>query len=333
MKSKKGFVKFLDILYWGLMIITTCINIVSGLKNGNISFEGISFEQINLMFYLIMILIGMLLVLFSFIRAAFKYLPITLLYIGIKMAAKKFNKQRLDKIDLKKYEGYYRDMIKEFSPAVLNYIDNFEINKNTVVATLMSLQLKGNINKQLQRINEDISKLDENEKYIYNNISNLQNLNFNEFERIIIEDCKRYNLLNEKEIEKAKAKKKIILLVLCIIGSIVLFPMATIIQNDILSVILILIQFACILAIPIIRNSTIAYAIMNSINPYVRSKRAQEINEMLEGLKNYLQDYSNMKDKSAEELIIWENYLIYSVIFNQNTDLIEEYESIINNIN
>ena len=43
MKSKKGFVKFFDILYWGLMIITTCINIISGLKNGNISFEGISF--------------------------------------------------------------------------------------------------------------------------------------------------------------------------------------------------------------------------------------------------------------------------------------------------
>ena len=124
MKNKKSFIKFLDIVYWSLILVTTCTNIISGVKNGNISFEEINFQQKNLVLYLFMILIGMLLVFLNFIGAVLKYFSITIIYIGIKIAAKKFNKERLEKIDLKKYEGYYREMIKEFSPAILNYIDS-----------------------------------------------------------------------------------------------------------------------------------------------------------------------------------------------------------------
>ena len=47
--------------------------------------------------------------------------------------------------------------------------------------------------------------------------------------------------------------------------------------------------------------------------------------EKLEGLKKYLEDFSSLENKSEEELILWEDYLIYSVIFNQNEKIIKEY--------
>lgn len=47
----------------------------------------------------------------------------------------------------------------------------------------------------------------------------------------------------------------------------------------------------------------------------------ETINENLEGLKNYLRDFSSINEKDEKSLILWEDYLIYSVIFNQNTKI------------
>ena len=39
---------------------------------------------------------------------------------------------------------------------------------------------------------------------------------------------------------------------------------------------------------------------------------------------NNIDEYSLLKEKTSEDITIWEDYLIYSVIFNQNNDIIEE---------
>ena len=58
-------------------------------------------------------------------------------------------------------------------------------------------------------------------------------------------------------------------------------------------------------------------------NSYIRTTKGEAINEKLEGLKNYLKDFSLMNEKSEESLILWEDYLIYSVIFNQNVKVVK----------
>ncbi len=68
------------------------------------------------------------------------------------------------------------------------------------------------------------------------------------------------------------------------------------------------------------------YAKEHANDPYIRTKKGKEINKYLEGLKNYLKDFGNFEEKSHQELILWEDYLIYSVIFNLNTKIIKEYE-------
>jgi uncharacterized membrane protein len=66
-----------------------------------------------------------------------------------------------------------------------------------------------------------------------------------------------------------------------------------------------------------------AYAREIEKNNCVRTKKGEILNEKLEGLKNYLKDFSNMHEMEEESLTLWEDYLIYSVIFNQNTKIIK----------
>ena len=60
-------------------------------------------------------------------------------------------------------------------------------------------------------------------------------------------------------------------------------------------------------------------------DPYFRTSKGEEINEKLEGLKEYLKDYSDIKNKTAEEITLWDDYLIYSIIFKQNNIAIQKY--------
>ena len=64
-------------------------------------------------------------------------------------------------------------------------------------------------------------------------------------------------------------------------------------------------------------------------NNAIRTSTGEEVNLKLEGLKNFLKDFSILDKKTKEELIIWKDYLIYSVIFNQNTKIVDKYKNVI----
>ena len=57
-----------------------------------------------------------------------------------------------------------------------------------------------------------------------------------------------------------------------------------------------------------------------------RTENAKELNKKLEGLKAYLNNYSTLDAKEAKNLSLWEDYLIYSVIFRQNMRILKEYK-------
>ena len=61
----------------------------------------------------------------------------------------------------------------------------------------------------------------------------------------------------------------------------------------------------------------------------MKNKKGEEINKKLEGLKIYLKEYSYLEEKKESEIVIWEEYLVYSVLFNQNTKIIEAYKKYI----
>ena len=124
---------------------------------------------------------------FSFftVVSLLKSFYLTILYIGVRIAYKKYSKEKLDKIDFKN-NSYYRDIISKYSPAVLSYIDDFKLEEKDIVATLMSLELKQKltIKDGIKIINDSEENLDENEKYIFKKLKSntLKNINMLEFE-------------------------------------------------------------------------------------------------------------------------------------------------------
>lgn len=254
-------------------------------------------------------------------------IPLTIIYLPIRIGLEKFYKERISFVDIKN-DNYYRDIIQKYSPAVLDYIDDFEIGINTLIAILMGLKLKGIINDDFKIIKNDFSKLDENEKYVCNHINELQDIDIENLKYVIREDGKKYELLEVKK--RPKNYKKIAILNWLVPFTIVAFIITFIIMmtnvSDIIKIIVMaILPFLGSFIFIIYLIYGITYSAATSKEPCVRTKKGEQVNEKLEGLKKYLEDFSSLENKSEEELILWEDYLIYSVIFNQNEKIIKEY--------
>lgn len=65
---------------------------------------------------------------------------------------------------------------------------------------------------------------------------------------------------------------------------------------------------------------------------FVRTEKGDKLNLKINGLKNFLKDFSNLDEKKIIHIRKWEEYLIYSVIFDQNDKLLAELRQIINNL-
>lgn len=263
-----------------------------------------------------------------------KNLPVILIYFGFKFGIKRFLKDKLSEIDFKKYEEYYRDLLKDYSPAELSYIDKFEIlPQRDIVASLLSQKLNKNIflDDKIYINNISIENISSNEKYILDSIKDGKITNFNETEFIakVKEDAIKNGLLKESKIEWRKFTRVLILsisfIALMIVICITMFNDFFSNPINIEEWKLFILMFAILLILYIPISLVIyfnTYIIRMKKNNYIRTTKGEIVNEKLEGLKNYLKDFSTIHEKDEKSLILWENYLIYAVIFNQNTKII-----------
>ena len=241
-----------------------------------------------------------------------------------------FNK--LSKVDFINSKEMYRDLLTKYSPVMLAYIDEMHYDYDiSIVSGILSLKNKGFIEVEEDKINIvkfDFYNLGLPEKYIIENIRNGKvqisetddQLKFDIFEEakrkgLIVSDKSQMRIFWEKF-------KKLMLITLIFISVWILFCFLTgrkelinVISSDIVAIAWFLgYIYMCV------------YAIKFEKNPYIRTKSAEELNIKLEGLKNYLKEYSLLKDKESKDIVLWEDYLIYSVIFNQNNSILSEYK-------
>lgn len=353
MVTKKKVNKWINIGYWGLMSLLALKNMLIP-KEGNTNII-VEFEQLfanapeltEYEYFLALINFGgiilFLFALFIFI-SMFQCFYLTIFYFGSKLARKKFDREKISDID-KNNKNYYRDILPNYSPAVLSYIDDFKIDESDVVATLLSLEMKGKIkieNNSISIIEQDVSMLSKNEIYIFDAIKTdeLSRLNLYGFEEAIVSDSIDNDLLTRKELKASMVKKEIIKSVITYVIIILFFSKGFDLFNMILEkfgeilvipmIILSLVALFLVVAYPVIAiTKIIKYIRLNVSEPFIRNKKANELNERLEGLKKYIKDYSNMNERQKEEMALWEDYLIYSVIFKDNTKIVEDVMNII----
>lgn len=268
--------------------------------------------------------------------SVFEYYYVSIAYLIIKLIV--FNyKYNLDKSDLIKDKIYYRDKVEKYSPAVLSYIDNYAIGEHTLVATIIYLELKGLVTSEgnLQVTNLNPTDLDKNSSYVYNLIkfNNIDCFIEKDFNELVIEDCFNYKLIENKFnfFRNSNTKKLDSYTYIGAFIFFIMFPLTFIVNNDIVEDLIDhLYNIYFILVVFFIffynykkdKGKSLGFF-------YKRSGSAIELNIKLDGLNRFLKDFSNLDDRTNEELILWEEYLIYSVLFNHNKNVINHYLDLI----
>lgn len=342
MISNKKLMKIVDIIYWTIILITVIIQLSHSICTGEIELGSLKeFQNASFSEYIMLFLGFIFVMIFQFVVAIVRVFYISIIYFGIKAGYKKYNKEKLEKIDYKN-DTYFRDIIPELSPAVLSYIDDFQLEEKDIVATLLGLQMKKKIeiSNRIEIKDSNEEGLTENEKYVFQNLKDktTKNINMTVFEQKVISDCKQKELLEEKENVKKEVIKKIIFGVIIYAIIVTAFNNLIDISNKYIpdnSLIVTPVFLILFLVMAIYPYKTVIYIktyyFMNKLNPYIRNKKAKEINSKLEGLKKYIKDYSMIEERSKEELNVWEDYLIYSVVLGENTQIVKDIMGIIEN--
>ena len=127
-------IKFLniDLIFIIYMIIAMILTIIN-----EIDFT--ECEEVFAIMPMSQIVIGSMLSIFiCFVITIFKNIYVVVIYIGIKIGYKLYKKERLSKNDFSKSKEYYREILQGYSPAVLAFIDNYEIEyPSTIIASLL----------------------------------------------------------------------------------------------------------------------------------------------------------------------------------------------------
>lgn len=252
--------------------------------------------------------------------------------------------------DLLKYKEklYYREILKSYSPAELSYIDNFEIDgKREVIATLLSLKLKGAIdilNDKIEIKNDKSKDLLLTEEFVLRNIKNGKvYLKYDSFKNKILEEVNKDGLVDEHPLlaEAKIACEKIILFIIVCVFYIFGFLCLKILNKDVDEIFSIF-SFALVLILVVYyrESKVILSKRMPKYEAFVkrmakceflkRSQKGEDINIRIEGLKKYIKDYSLLDEKNKDALDVWEEYLIYSVLFNGNLKVIYDMSNLVN---
>lgn len=270
---------------------------------------------------------------------------IIIIFILIKIVNKKFKKDKLDSIDLRKTREYYRDILQGYNILELSWIDNFEIDlEKDIIAELLQLENNNIISLSEEKIiinkKYNQEELKNSQRYILEHIKDGKIININKFEleQKIKEDAIKDNLLEEKNnLRKRKIKKikkSIILFIIIIFSKQFIFniiPEGKIENPSIVIAIFLvytIVEFLLIFYPTITAISMFIYTVKYKLDPYFRTAKGKDINKKIEGLKNYLRNYSLLHEKDKESVQIWEDYLAYSVWFGQNKTIIQRYKKI-----
>lgn len=280
-------------------------------------------------FYLITIIVIVLFI-------SFMVLPII---VAIKLAKNSHKKDKLNADDFNRNKIYYREILDRYSPSILAYMDTMQVNYSiTIISTLLYLKNKNYIDiidntivKKVENFNNK-ENLGRTEKLIFDNIKDNQvKIEKDTINNIVLQDAiDKKIVVADYNRNKEKIKNKIRIFVIIFI---ILLFLNFFINNE--SLFGEIIQILCIFLLPIFFITGIiyffSYVHKNNENPIYRTDLGIEINKKLEGLKNYISEYSIMDKRNVNELDLWEDYLIYSVIFNQNKKIADEYSKFIKN--
>ena len=267
---------------------------------------------------------------------------------GIKIGSILSKKQNMTKIDFSVEKVYFREILKKYSPEVLSYIDDFEVDKTRdIIAVILNLKLKKKIaieDDKIVVLDDDVAGLSQLETYVVSRVvKDFGRVFINreiDIEKMVREEALKRELITTVKKKDLKKKEEFIKNALYIFVGIMVviaavfkearrnslyllfgFSPDTMTFNDVIIGILMLLPIIFI-------YWYVGYKFFNK-GKYKRTDLGEEINYKIEGLKKYIKDYSLLDEKEQEMLEIWDEYLIYSLIFKQNNTIKNDMEKFV----
>lgn len=102
------------------------------------------------------------------------------------------------------------------------------------------------------------------------------------------------------------------------------------VQRIIVYLCLMFFQLVCGLLIFILPIAAIAYLIAYAVSKprYKRTKKGKLLTEELAGMRNFIHDFSNLAEADKEQLTLWDNFLVYAVVLEENENIVREIGNI-----
>ena len=133
---------------------------------------------------------------------------------GITIGSMLSKKQNMTKIDFSVEKVYFREILKKYSPEVLSYIDDFEVDKTRdIIAVILNLKLKKKIAIEDDKIivlDNDVAGLSQLETYVISRVvKDFGRVFINrkiDIEKMVREDALKRKLITT--VKKKDLKKK-----------------------------------------------------------------------------------------------------------------------------
>lgn len=248
------------------------------------------------------------------------------LYIIIKgIEISKIILNRENTINVK---DYFRDISEEYSPAIVSRIVDLNTEpKKDYNSVILYLCAKGyiNINKESEDIkfelqNKNTNNLEKHEEYVIDCLFKGKKFDETYFSELVQNDAIKLGLIQNKK-GKIHFLRNLIIIISIIIVLFNLLEKNYKLLINVLIYILIIILFICC---GIIIFSAILLLSDNNKNNNKRTQKGYIEAKKWIAFKNYVRDYTLIKDKNIEYMEILNQYLPYSLALGE-AKIIEKY--------
>lgn len=65
-------------------------------------------------------------------------------------------------------------------------------------------------------------------------------------------------------------------------------------------------------------------ATMSKRKIWTRTDAGNEMAECIYGMKNFIHDFSNLSEEHKEQVVLWDDYLVYAVVLEENQQIVKE---------
>lgn len=244
-----------------------------------------------------------------------------LIYLGMFIVSKLIENQR--KKDMLLTDKYIRELPKNFPPAISSFLLDLSLETTTdytaTIAYLISkkyLELK---NDTFIVKNNNVKNLSSHEQYVFSCLTGKNAYNQEEFIKLVINDAENMELIQ-------KGRRKIHFFRNFCISILIYFIFSIIsefISNELKSIFTILTTISSISIFSVIVYSIYLLLKYDKEN-YYRTKLGNEEALKWSGLKKFFHEFTLIKDKTLNDLILLDDYIPYAISLNEAKS-IEKY--------